>query len=220
MNKINYYLNQYQLTFPNDVLSKFYLKTFNPLEPILISGNEMNGFYLLVEGKYAVTTLEVTGKQLLLRFCSPLSILGDIEWFQKVSIQSDVIAESFCVFVVIPFEVYVSDLLQHIEFNQMLLKDLSYKLKTCTIASRVNTLASVETRFAAYLCTVRSETSYGKQIFTTKLHEMASLIGTTSRHLNRVVKKWSEAEIISRSDDGILINDWVEIERLSENIRY
>ncbi|OZI11753.1 transcriptional regulator [Bacillaceae bacterium SAS-127] len=219
MENIQDYIQQFQLPIAPTVMHELKLVCFEKNEPILIAGEQINAFYLLIEGKYQVTTTEVTGKSLLLRFCSSLSLLGDIEYFQNLPIQSDITATTNCRLIEIPFTVY-EHFLKQTDFNQYLLEELSYKLHTCTIASRVNSTASVETRFAAYLCTIHEDGKFGQQLIGNHPHDIASLIGTTPRHLNRVIKKWSELRILSRLDQQLQIHDWDTIQKLSEQIRY
>lgn len=220
MNMLEHYIQKYQLPFDNTIISNLELKTYEAQQHIVRAGDNSVGFFLLVEGRYRVTTNEITGKSMLLRFCSPLSILGDLEWFQKTSIQSDVIAEQRCSFIFFSNSTYENYLKENSEFAQILLEELSYKLQTCTVSSRVNALASVEARFAAYLYTIHSQSKFGQQLLTTNPHEIASLIGTTPRHLNRVLKKLSEQQIITRHKDGLLVEDWTALDTITEGIRY
>jgi len=52
------------------------------------------------------------------------------------------------------------------------------------------------------------------------LDEVASLIGTTKRHLNRVLKQWSDEGIVQRNNETIQIIDWSKIEEISEDVRF
>lgn len=220
MNQLNSYFQSFQFTFPQKIESYIEIKSYQANAHVLKSGEKSTGFYILVEGKYRVTTNEVTGKSLLLRFCSPLSILGDIEWFQNKTVQSDITTVLPSTFIHIPYRIYEHYLKDYSPFTQLLLEELSYKLQTCTVASRINALASVEARLAAYLCTIYSDTKFGKQLFSTNSNEVASLIGTTSRHLNRTIKKLSEQQILIRKNRDLIINDWSSLYKLSEGIRY
>lgn len=210
----------YKLPINKTMQKHVLIRTFQPNEVILQTGDAIDGLYLLVEGRYYVTTTEVTGKELLLRYCKPLSILGDIEILQNIEIQSDCIAHSLCTFIFIPLAIYEQYLSQDALFSQLLLKELAFKLRTCTVSSRVNAVASVSSRFAAYLCTAWSDDREAHYMSTTNIHHVAALLGTTKRHLNRVIKDWANQQIIERTKDGIRVLDWDEINQLSEGIRY
>ena len=84
----------------------------------------------------------------------------------------------------------------------------------------MNALSSVAVKFAAYLCTIDSPDIANDYLKVQSLQEIAALIGTTSRHLNRVLQKCTEQQIISRTDDMIHIKDWQAIQEISEDIRF
>lgn len=210
----------YAYTFPNEVISEIESRTYGPKEMILTTGEEIDGFYFLIEGKYYVSSLEITGKELLLRYSKVPSILGDIEVFEQCEIQSNCIAAQPCEFVFVPLHTYKNCLQNDAQFTHLLLKELAYKLKTCTTSSRVNTLSPVSVRLAAYYCTVASGKPDSEYIFSNKLDEVAALIGTTKRHLNRVLKQWHDEGTIHRQGESIHFLNWDIIHRYSEGVRF
>ncbi len=210
----------YNYTFTQDLTSSLIVRHFQPNEYILKAGDQIDGVYFLLSGRYMVSSLEVTGKELLLRYCQQPSIMGDIEIFTDCLVVSNCIAVEPCEVLIIPLEVYETHLKIDSKFNQLLLKELAYKLLTCTISSRVNALSPVNVRLAAYLCTVESPTHVNQYIKTNSLDDVASLIGTTKRHINRILKDWTEKGIISREDDAIEILDWSKMKEISENVRF
>ena len=120
-----------------------------------------NRYYFWQKEKVKVTSCVETGKSLLLRFSQPLSIIGDIELIRDVTVQSQVEAVSECLCIGLPVEYIKNNEIDNPRFLRILLDHLSYKLQTCTTASRVNLLASVENRFASYLLSTVSSNSDG-----------------------------------------------------------
>lgn len=210
----------YTYTFPNEVSNYLQYRIYQTNEYILKTGDEIEGLYFLIEGKYYVSSLEITGKELLLRYSKKPAILGDIEMLEECTIQSNCIAAELCEFIYVPLTIYHSYLKNDVGFTQLLLKELAYKLKTCTISSRVNALSPVSVRLAAYYCTIASTNANSEYITSNKLDEVASLIGTTKRHLNRILKRWSEDEIVHRDGDHIQILNWKKIEFYSNDVRF
>ncbi|MEY2390668.1 Crp/Fnr family transcriptional regulator [Lysinibacillus capsici] len=141
-------------------------------------------------------------------------LMGDIEIFADCLVASNCIATEPCEILFIPLEVYETNLKFDSNFNQLLLKELAYKLLTCTISSKVNALSPVSVRLAAYLCTLEFPSHVNQYIKTNSLDDVASLIGTTKRHLNRILKNWTEKEIIDRKEKGIQILDWDKIKEI------
>lgn len=216
-----YYLNQKELKniFTNEQ-HPFQIRRYSLNEVVLIEGEDIEGLYIQVSGRTKITTSVITGKALLLRFCSALSIMGDIELVQKVPIQAQVTAVEETDFIFIDKTYIHNKLMKDIAFLRQLLVHTTYKLQTCTTASRINLLASVETRFASYLCTVRNGVSFGKEIHTTNSVEIASLIGTTMRHLNRVIEKLISEKVIKKNKKEIVVIEWEKIEDISGGLRY
>ncbi|SDS85163.1 cAMP-binding domain of CRP or a regulatory subunit of cAMP-dependent protein kinases [Paenibacillaceae bacterium GAS479] len=220
--RIQRYMSQFNLdgVFSEPDSLPIQLRTYERNELVLIEGDELDGIYFQVEGRTKISSSVGTGKSLLLRYCHPLSIMGDVELFQKVVVQSQVEAAEKTVFLFIDIRTVEAKLLKDYKFLNELLRHLSYKLQTCTTASRINLLASVEERYASYLLTTRLQNEFGKEIQTTKIPEIASLIGTTPRHLNRVIQKLSDVNILNKDNKSITIIDWQRLEKLSHGIRY
>ena len=210
----------YNYTFPEKVIGEIERRTYSPKDMILTTGEEIDGFYFLIEGKYYVSSLEITGKELLLRYSKVPSILGDIEVFEQCAVQSNCVAAQPCEFVFVPLHTYKNYLQNDVHFAHLLLKELAYKLKTCTASSRVNALSPVSVRLAAYYCTVAAGKSGNEYIFANSLEEVASLIGTTKRHLNRILKQWHDERTINRQGETIQFLNWDAIRRYSEGVRF
>ncbi|MFJ8527403.1 Crp/Fnr family transcriptional regulator [Bacillus sp. NPDC094106] len=201
----------------------FSLQQYEPNEIILLEGIELESLLFLVEGKVKITSSIENGKSLLLRFVQPLSIIGDIELIRDVPVQSQVQAVNECLLIGLPFDYIKQHEMDNPRFLHTLLEHISYKLQTCTAASRVNLLASVENRFASYLMsTISSEpdNDFGIEIKTSNIKEIADLLGTTYRHLNRVIHSLSKKKIIERDKDFIRILNWGDLEKMSNGIRY
>ncbi|MBO0993023.1 Crp/Fnr family transcriptional regulator [Bacillus sp. SD088] len=201
----------------------FTLQQYDPDEIILLEGSELESLLFLVEGNVKITSSIETGKSLLLRFAQPFSIIGDIELIQEVPVQSQVKAVNTCLFIGLPVHYIKQFEMKNPNFLRTLLEHVSYKLQTCTTASRVNLLATVESKFASYLLStlsVESKHRFGKEIQTSNIKEIADLLGTTYRHLNRVIQSLIQKNMIEKDKDFIRIVDWSSLEKLSNGIRY
>ncbi|MDH6373873.1 CRP-like cAMP-binding protein [Paenibacillus sp. PastF-3] len=131
------------------------IRVYEQNEIILHEGDELDGIYFQVEGRTKVFSSVGTAKSLLLRFCSPLSLFGDIKYVQEVVAQSQVEAVQQTSLLFIPKQKVGSDQMDNHCFKDLLQKHLSYKLLTYTSASRTNLLGAVEERLASYLLTIQ-----------------------------------------------------------------
>ncbi|WP_155592948.1 Crp/Fnr family transcriptional regulator [Lysinibacillus cavernae] len=218
-------LREYHLEeiFGKEKQHPFTLQQYRQHEIILHEGSQLESLLFLVEGKVKITSSVATGKSLLLRFVQPFSIIGDIELIRNVPVQSQVQAVSACLLIGLPFAYIKQYEMDNPKFLHILLEHVSYKLQTCTTASRVNLLASVENKFASYLMSTIStepDDSFGMELKTSNIQEIADLLGTTYRHLNRVISALTEKKIIERNKNSIQILNWNELEKVSNGIRY
>ena len=201
----------------------FTLQQYGQDEIVLLEGSELESLLFLVEGKVKITSSVETGKLLLLRFVQPFSIIGDIELIRNVPVQSQVKAINECLLIGLHFDYIKEYEMNNPKFLHTLLEHVSYKLQTCTTASRVNLLASVENKFASYLMSTISpdpDKIFGLELKTSNIKEIADLLGTTYRHLNRVIHSLSEKKIIERDKNSIRILNWSDLKEISNGIRY
>jgi CRP-like cAMP-binding protein len=216
------YLAAYDLThlFLHTQLEHLQLREYDSSEIILREGDELDGLYFQVDGVARVSTCVATGKSLLLRYCRPLSVFGDIELINNVPVQSRVEADERSRFIFIDKAFVQRHFMQDSQFLNMLLKHLAYKLQTCTTASRINLLATVEERLAGYLLSTREPIPFGQEIYSPHISEIASVIGTTTRHLNRVLQNLKDDGIVSKTRNNLIVLDWEQLDRMSNGLRY
>lgn len=216
-------LKEYALhqIFEDNKQRPFTLQLYKPGEVVLREGEEMQQLLYLVEGRVKATSSVETGKSLLLRFNHPLALIGDLELIRHMPVQSQITAVTECLFIALPFDYIYKHEMTNPAFLQELLKHLSYKLQTLTTASRVNLLASVENRLASYLLSTSTPgNEFGTELQTGNIGEIADLLGTTHRHLNRVLHSMTEKGILEKTRKHIRIVDYEKLEEMSQGIRY
>lgn len=216
-------LEEYELTqiFNDNKPRPFVLQAYKEGEIILREGEEMKQLLYLVEGRVKATSSVETGKSLLLRFNHPLALVGDLELVRHTRVQSQITAVTACLFIALPFEYIYKHEMSNPAFLQDLLHHLSYKLQTLTTASRVNLLSSVENRLASYLLSISTPgNEFGTELQTGNIGEMADLLGTTHRHLNRILHDLTEKGIIEKTRRHLRIVDYEKLEEMSQGIRY
>lgn len=216
-------LMEYELhqIFTDKKQRPFTLQLYKAGEVILQEGEEMQQLLYLVEGRIKATSSVETGKSLLLRFNHPLALIGDLELIRNIPVQSQITAVTECLFIALPFDYIYKHEMTNPAFLQDLLKHLSYKLQTLTTASRVNLLASVENRLASYLLSISTPgNEFGTELQTGNIGEIADLLGTTHRHLNRVLHNLTDRGILEKTRKHIRIVDYKKLEEMSQGIRY
>lgn len=207
--------NKLNKLFTNFSYEDIQLYRFYKGEMIYITGEEILNMYFVVEGKVKIYTNTIDDKRLILRFQKAVAVIGDIEFIDNDPALHSVEASSDCIAIGISYKTIREKLGSNPIFLQYLLESVTSKFRTKTNSS-INLLYPVEVRFASYLLSTTNEgrdSSFQEEISLTDISEM---IGTSYRHLNRVITKLSNESIIKRENGRIHLQD---IEKLKEIAR-
>lgn len=216
---LNFHLQKHKLDvlFNQEILKELRIYQLNKGEILCSNGDKLEQMFFLVKGKLKIFTTLPNGRSLLLRFNNPLAIIGDIEFTTKFEVKVNVesVNESFLIGV--NSHTLNKTLYNNPEFLRFILQKISHKLYSFSNFASLNLLYPVENRFASYLLSVMNEENnyIFEDMRTSKLTEVADLLGTSYRHLNRIVKKLCIESIIERKKDGLYIKDLKRLKELA-----
>jgi CRP-like cAMP-binding protein len=214
------YLQTYQLEsiFNDEIMPYLSLNHFEKGEFIFSQGEPAQYLYVLVKGKIKIYTTSAEGKTLILSFKTPLEVVGDIEYVQEINTINTVEAVSTVHMIGIRYAILKRFVKDYSPFLNFILKNITEKFYLKTISMSLNIMSSVEVRLASYLLSVTSdenEQSLIGQLSTTSLTDTANLIGTSYRHLNRVIHQFCADGLVERSKGLILIKDRARLKDLA-----
>jgi CRP-like cAMP-binding protein len=222
--QLNHYLEAHHLEsiFHEQLIPHLSLYSFEQGELICSQGDTSQYLYVLVEGKIKIFTTSVEGKTYILSFKTPLEVIGDIEYVQSIDIINTVEAVSSVRMIGVHhrwLKKYGSD---HAPLLQFLLEIITRKFHLKTISMSFNLMYPVEVRLASYLLSMSFEdtdSQYNGQL-NISIKDAANLIGTSYRHLNRVIQQFCIEGLIERNKGFILVKDREGLKRLAGNNIY
>ncbi|ETT49657.1 Crp/Fnr family transcriptional regulator [Paenibacillus sp. FSL H7-689] len=177
-------------------------------EMICAKGERPERLYFLVQGKLKIYTTLPNGKSLLLRFSTPLALVGDLELVNGKEAMNTVESVSKSLLLGISYRALQNTYAENPKFLHFMLSQVTHKLHTFSNLSSLNMLYPVESRFASYLLsTMGQDESSSEEIQTSKLTELADMLGTSYRHLNRVVQDLCNRDIIRKVQRKLVICD-------------
>lgn len=177
-------------------------------EMICTKGERPERLYFLVQGKLKIYTTLPNGKSLLLRFSTPLALVGDLELVNGKEAMNTVESVSKSLLLGISYRALQNTYAENPKFLHFMLSQVTHKLYTFSNLSSLNMLYPVESRFASYLLsTMGQNESSSEEIQTSKLTELADMLGTSYRHLNRVVQDLCNRDIIRKVQRKLVICD-------------
>lgn len=213
------YIRQFRLDeiFSRNLIEMMTLKRFNKGNHLCKLGEELNFFYLLVEGKLKIYTLQANGKKILLRFYRPLSIVGDLEFLSNYPPNAFVEALEKTTVIAVPMDSVRTHAADSPVFLRFVILQLSHKLYTHSVVAAMNLVYPLENRVASYLWSLSAidNDRQLEEIRVNSLEEMANLLCTSYRHLSRVLKKLESKGILERKKGKIKILDFDGLNALS-----
>lgn len=207
-----HYLKQYQLesVFHEPLRTHMTLCHFEKCELICREGETSEYLYVLVEGKIKIFTTSPQDKTLVLCFKTPLEVVGDVEYVRESDIVNTVQAVSPVVMLRIHYQWLAELASDYAPLLKFLLKIISHKFYIDSNFSNFNLMYPVEVRLASYLLSISTEeagTVVHEELDAFNLTDIANLIGTSYRHLNRVIQKLCADGLIIRDQGFIMVKN-------------
>jgi CRP-like cAMP-binding protein len=205
------YLDFYKLgsIFSEQIFPHLSLYYFEQGELICSQGDPSEYLYLLVEGKVKIFTTSPEGRTLILSFKTPLELIGDIEYVRDIDIINTVEAVSSVYMIGVHHRWLRKYGKDYAPLLQFLLDIITRKFTIKSNSMSFNMMYPVEVRLASYLLSVsfdESESHFNEQL-SINIKDAANLIGTSYRHLNRVIGQFCAEGMIERSKGSILVKD-------------
>jgi CRP-like cAMP-binding protein len=213
------YLKLYDLEskFNKQLIPHLSLYSFEQGELICSQGEPSEYLYVLVRGKVKIYTSSVEGKTLILSFKTPLEVIGDLEYVQEIDFINTVEAVSAVCMIGVHhkwLKKYGSD---HAPFLQFLLEIITRKFHLKSNSMSLNIMYPVDVRLANYLLSVSFDESDSlfKSTVSINIKDAANLIGTSYRHLNRVISQFDAEGLIERKKGFILVKNREKLKKLA-----
>lgn len=209
---LHHYLQMFQLDsiFPEQLQPHLSLYRFEQGDRICSQGEPSQYMYVLVKGKVKIYTTSAQGKTLILSFKTPLEVIGDIEYVRGIDIINTVEAVSTVWMIGVHHQWMKKYGKENMALLEFLLDIITEKFCKKSSAMSFNLMYPVEVRLASYLLSVSfedAESSENGHRAKVNLLDAANLIGTSYRHLNRVIQQFCAEGLIERSKGFILVKD-------------
>lgn len=202
--------------FDDEILKYAQLHFYEGEEYILESGEILEYYYLLVDGKIKIYYPFENGKSMTLKFYKDFNTIGDLELLKGIPILCNIDAVEDTFLIAIPSTILREKYFDNVKLLHHLVDSLSEKLYGTINNSSYNFVYPLINRVASYLVEHLTDKNY--IILNSSYLDIAQFLGTTYRHLNRTLKEMESKSIIKCSDKKIYILDINKLRELSKNI--
>lgn len=196
--------------FNEPLLPHLSLYNFDQGELICSQGEPSQHLYVLVKGKIKIYNQSAEGRRLVISFKTPLEVIGDIEYIQGIDIINTVEAVSPVCMIGVHYRWLKQLSSDYSPLLNFLLDIITRKFLIKSNSFSLNLMHPVEVRLASYILSVSFDESnalFRGKLSTSSLTDVSNLIGTSYRHLNRVIQKLCAAGLIERNREYIEVKD-------------
>lgn len=216
---IDYYVDKLgiQSRFSGDMRKWMTLYHIERGEDVYELNQPVTMFYFLAMGTLKVSYALDNGKVVLLRFIKPPGVCGDVEIGSNRPVKTTVSSATDCHLIGIRLDVIKEQTANDAVFKNFIIESLSHKVMAVSNAMAINLSYPLENRFAGYLLSITSQVDNLRiqEIKTFDLREIATMLGTSYRHLCRVIRDFTDSGLIVKHRSQILILDFEGLEALS-----
>ncbi|WXR61332.1 cyclic nucleotide-binding domain-containing protein [Peptostreptococcaceae bacterium AGR-M142] len=213
----DYYIKKSRIReyIKNENLDKYIkIHEYKNKEVIYYTNDEVDYFYILLEGKANIYINLKNGKSLLIKIYSPIEFLGDMEFVSGEKTQCEARALEKTILLGIKTSDLESLTRNDADFYKFISKTLASKLKNASNSAAINLLYPVENRLCEYLM-INSNYGQDLEFEIDKLKYVAEYLGSSYRHIQRIIKQMIKDNIIEKNKNKIKIVDLDKIKELS-----
>jgi len=214
---LEHYIKKFNIdSFLNDrLLSHIEIFPLEAYETLIAEQSIPDYFYLLVEGQIKCAHYHSNGTLAVVQIMHPFSALGDVELINNNLTITAAVATRPSIALGIRTSTVREEGMNDPLFLQFISKELVKKLHDST-ALRLGHLLPVKSRLALYVVS-KPDAVDGNIIVFPEKEALASMLGTTYRHLNRVLRELIVENTIGTGYPGVRIRNIMNLQKLIDD---
>jgi CRP-like cAMP-binding protein len=208
------YVGEFQLAdhLNGDLLRCLQLYRLEAERELNLDDPALARLYFLVAGSVYVGYDYLDGTRSTIGVLTPLSLIGELDLFVEPNLRLNITAAEPCTFLYIEKDFALRYGANDSRFLRLVIHHLSDKLIRSTLILRHNVLP-LSGQVAALLLT---QTSFENPILLLRSKNyLADLVGTTTRHLNRILHSFVSDGLILVEEEQIEVRDRQALTRLA-----
>jgi CRP/FNR family putative post-exponential-phase nitrogen-starvation transcriptional regulator len=199
----------------DEIIADLDIRHYKKNETVIGTGNELNYFYIIIEGRVAVHNSSEKGQVAVVDYLESRGLLGDIEYFHKCKYLHTVVAAVPTEILRIPLEVMNTHLTQSVSFLMFMCSSITAKLMKSSIQNARSLLYPARNKLCKYI--LQTSELFETPMISFVSKDVASMLGISDRHVRRLLYDLIDQEIITKENKIVTILD---IEKLREYSSY
>jgi len=207
-----YNINSY---FSSDLSKYMQVFEFKKGEFLMSTTKQIEYIFFLVVGKCKVLSHLDNGKSVLISYLTPLEIMGEMEILEEIKFSRfDIVASENVIVVGIDFKKLSTLVENDTVFWKSIYRSTTQKLQSTVNFHILSISYSFEHVLANFLINNAIEVNGKIIVEFDSLNDVSQLLGTSYRHLNRVLKKMADERILLKEKNRIEVLNYDMLEEL------
>lgn len=199
--------------FPKQIFDDAYLCECEKGKMIVQKGNKPNNLYVLVKGRCSVSSSNVKGDDFIINTYNAPCMIGEVELLDLRKREMDVKALCECYVLAFPLDKCRDILINNNSFLRKLCLNMVIKEKTATRQLSEFYTYPFLNRLAYFIL----NNSYNN-VFTIKKVDIASFLGVSYRHCEKVMNDLVESKVLSKDKTKYKIINKKQLEKLANEL--
>ncbi|WP_145147756.1 Crp/Fnr family transcriptional regulator [Paenibacillus xylanexedens] len=197
----------------DEALTTLQVKMYKKNETVVVSGNELKYFYIVVEGRVAIHNYSDQGNIAVVDYVEKNGVLGDLEFFQQCNYLHTAVAVVPSTILLIPLEIVNSHLTKSVSFLSHMCTVLTDKLMKSSVKNARSLLYPAKNKLCKYI--LQTSEKFESATIPFVMKDISSMMGISDRHIRRLLSDLAQEQIIIKENRTLKVLDMEQLHRYS-----
>lgn len=187
-------------------------------ETVISQGDEEGDFAVfLLSGGLKVSFVTVGGREIILSYCSPGELVGEIALLDNGPRTAAVVACARSSVYIIPKQAFLDTLSTNLASAVGVMRELARRIRQQNLVIESDRTFSMAPRLArALLRLVDQSRDDGVLLHNPSQSDLGALAGLARENVSRLLSEWEELEIVAREGRSLIVRDAKYLQLLAE----
>lgn len=185
-------------------------------EAIIRQGDEGDSLVILLEGQARVTVYSANGREIVLEYAGPGSVLGEIALLDRGTRTASVVAMGPLRYLTLSRSVFEAVLSTHPRIALRLLRELAARLRKTNQTIETDRAYAAGPRLARFLLRLAGDGGGARAAIRLSQTELSLFAGISRENINRQLSLWQQDGIVNVEHGGLTITDRESLEDIAD----
>lgn len=186
-------------------------------DALIRQGDDADSLLILIDGQARITVYSANGREIVLEYAGPGTVLGEIALLDGGTRTASVIAMGPVRYLTLPRSVFERVLAENHRIALRLMRELAARLRRANQTIENDRAYAAGPRLARFLLRLAGEEDEEKQaVIRLSQTELALFAGISRENINRQLAQWGQDGIVTVEHGSLTILDRLTLEDIAD----